>query len=406
MRPTRKAFSLGLGALILFGAGANSQAGWLYVIAAGFVGVVMAGMILPSLSLRNLTAQRVAQPAAMVGESTNVTIQLNNTSRSKKGPLSGKDTFLGSVTPFIVNRLPARATVQITYSIVPDRRGVYEGSPLTVWSGAPFGIARARRIIPAGGALIVHPKWVPVSSFPLLEAASTPNEAIHERPKRGGGMDFYGLREYRSGDSLRQIHWRASARGGKLQVREFEEQIASRLTLIVDAGEKVGAEPVTTFEDSISCAVSLVFYALDTGHPVQIYCDTREGNQRLFEPTRYQALDWFAGLEADGRRGLARIAEDARGDIYRRSTSVLVFPSTRRNSREAVEAVSILQDLSARVVAVMFSAKSYAEDRNPDALDADEEESLASDLFDSRAIVYRVSKEQDLQECLREPSLV
>ncbi|HVF11580.1 MAG TPA: DUF58 domain-containing protein [Actinomycetota bacterium] len=406
MRPTRKAFSISLGALILFGAGANSQAGWLYVIAAGFVGVVMAGMVLPSLSLRNLTAQRVAQPAAMVGEPTEVTMLLRNTSRSKKGPFSGQDAFLGSVTSFIVNRLPARATVPITYSIVPDRRGIYEGAPVTVWSGAPFGIARARRSIAAGGTLIVHPKWIPISSFPLLESASTPNEAIHERPKRGAGMDFYGLREYRSGDSLRRIHWRASARGGKLQVREYEEQIASRLTLIVDAGEKVGSEPITTFEDSISCAVSLVFYALDTGHPVQIYCDTREGNQRLFEPTRYQTLDWFAGLEADGRRGLARIAEDARGDIYRRSTSVLIFPSTRRNRREAVEAVSILQDLSSRVVAVMFSAKSYAEEHNPEALDADEEEGLALDLFDSRAIVYRVSKEQDLQECLREPSLV
>jgi uncharacterized protein (DUF58 family) len=250
--------------------------------------------------------------------------------------------------------------------------------------------------------MIVHPRWVPLRTFRLLEAASTPNEPLHERRRRGAGLDFYGLREYRSGDSLRHVHWPSTARGGRLLVREYEEQLASRIGIVIDAGERVGKEPSTTFEDAVACAASLLVYALESGHPVQLLCDSQEGLRHLLDPARVDALDWLAALEADGRRGLARVAEEAIGEIHRRSTNVLIFPGTRRNAEEAPRAVSILQEQAARVIAVILSAPTY-DAANPSGLRQEEERRLIDQLVGARTIVYQIRRGEGLEQCLSQP---
>lgn len=402
-RPNRKAASLTAAALLLFVVAGNSQAGWVFVLAAAIVGVVVAGAVLPSFSVRRLDVSRRVPSNSRVGDTISIALELRNRSRNSRTLIEGTDTFLAE-TPFLAEQIGAEETVTIDYEVTPARRGVHEGKPVILGTGSPFGIRSSNRRVAVESPIVVHPRWVDISSFPLLESASTPHETLHD-PRRGAGLEFYGIREYRSGDSLRHVHWRSTARTGTLYVREYEEQPASRLGVLIDAGEKIGEEPFTTFEDAVACAASLVIYALEAGHPAQLFCDSRSGTLHLFEPDRLDMLDWLAGLEADGRRGLARVALDAAGEIHRRSTNVLIFPSTQRNFEGAPEAAAILQERSSRVIAVIVSAAGYGSvDRR--VLGPEQEAILAERLATERAVVYRVQKGEDLAQCLREPFLV
>lgn len=277
-------------------------------------------------------------------------------------------------------------------------------------SGFPFGTGIASRMSFVPSPTIIHPRWVDIAGFPLLEAVSTPNEPIHDRRRRGAGMDFYGIREYRSGDSLRHVHWRSVARAGRLLVREYEDQPASRLGILIDTFSTVGMEPETAFEDAVACAASLVVYALQVGHPVQLFGDSARGTLHLFEPGRNDALDWLAGIEADGRRGMTAVAQELAGEIRPRSTNVLIFPSTHRSAEDALRAISVLQSYGTRVMAIVISAASYDDGAASyddgaasGCMTIEQEAAFANDLLATRAMAYRVYKGRDLSECLSEP---
>lgn len=393
--PTRKGVALAAGAVILFMIGANIQAGWLYVLGASLAGVVIAGVILPRSALRRLSFTRAAPSTARVGEEVEVSLRVLGAVR---GPFHGHDSFLGGYG-FLAEGSSDAALETV---VLPSRRGIYSGGRITVVSGFPFGLGKATRTDEVSGDIIVHPHWVDLASLPVLEAASAPNEAFHDRRRRGGGLDFFGIREYRPGDSLRHVHWRSTARGGRLLVREYEEQPAARLALLLHARGPIGEEPNTTFEDAVSCAASFALYALGAGHPVALFSDSAAGMKTLLDPTRAEMLDWLAEVEPSGRQGLLQATEDMAGAVFRRATSALIFPSTKQVAGEAEAAVSFLQSLSARVLAVVLSARTYAP-RNSDALSDRDEEELIEALAARRAIVYRVEKDEELSSCLREP---
>jgi uncharacterized protein (DUF58 family) len=403
-RPTKTAFALGASSLLIFLVGSNIQSGWLYVLGASIAGVVVSGLFIPVAVVRRLDVSRKVPPVGRVGDSVDVVLELVNQTGSTKSGITGRDTFI-SDTPFVIERLAPRSSAAVPYQLRLVRRGIYKQGAVSIESGFPFGVGRVKRQALVSSELIVHPSWTALHGFPLLEAASSPNEPIHDRRRKGSGLEFFGIREHRSGDSLRHVHWRSTARTGRLLVREYEEQPSSRLGVWIDSGPTVGEEPRTAFEDAVSSAASLVLYGLDVGHPAQLFCDTRRGLQHLFEPGRHDTLDWLAGLEAEGRRGLSRLAGDMIGEVHSRSTHVLLFPTTARCVEDVPGAIGILQGSSARVIAVAFSAASYARRKTSDVLSESEEEKFLAQIGSQRVIIYRVTRDRDIGECLRDPFL-
>lgn len=395
-RPTRKAYALGLGALVVFLAGSNVQAGWLYVLGAAMVGVIAAGLVMPAAAVRKVSILRHIPVAARVGDRLLTRLGLGG---SGTRVIAGTDRFM-THTEFSTVKLPA----QFEYELECTRRGIYAGGPVQISSGFPFGMGVASRSIDVPSPVIVHPRWVELGSFPLLEAVSAPSESIHDRRRRGGGLEFYGIREYRSGDSLRHVHWKSAARTGRLLLREYEDEPASRLGVLIDCGQTAGTEPNTAFEDGAAAAASIALYALGVGHPVQLFAETSQVSPHLFEPGRNDALDWLSAIEPSARGGITRVAEAATDHVRPRSTNVLVFPTLKRNAN-VIDAMSSLQALSTRVIAVVISALSHAP-QHPEAMSYEEEEDLTSLMAAHRVTVYRIRGGEDLQSCLSDPLLL
>src|SRR5205814_7019129 len=86
--------------------------------------------------------------------------------------------------------------------------------------------------------------------------------------------EFHGLREFRSGDDPRDIHWRTSARRGRPFVRELEEETGRIVMIVLETGAApVAGDPVRAFEDAVSLAASLAVALLRKGLQVGLKTD-------------------------------------------------------------------------------------------------------------------------------------
>jgi len=104
------------------------------------------------------------------------------------------------------------------------QRGVYEVGPIQISTRFPFGLFRREQRIGESQPLIVYPHIGRISPDWTIQRHSETDDST-QRKKRHSRIsgDFFGVREWGTGDSQRWIHWRSSARHGKIVVRQFEQ---------------------------------------------------------------------------------------------------------------------------------------------------------------------------------------
>lgn len=366
-RPTGKTGTMVLAAALLVVAGTTAQAGWLFVLAAGVLGV-MAGSALVPHRMGHVEITRTHPGRARVGDE--VPVVLGASSNVRVGPLRVFDDHPAfERCAIFVEAVSARRPMRVETSRRASRRGITTGGPVEMVTGAPFGMTRSRRSVEVASPIVVTPRWVELDTFPLLEPASFPTETLHERARTGGGQDYLAVREFRSGDPLRHVHWRSSARAGRLIVREFSEQIRTRI-LIVLTGADHGAPPDSAFETAVSAAASVALYAVATGHPVDLARPGPGGDiDRIGDVDRSAVLTWLAGadpVDADPSDVLA----PSLGRAGRRATVVFVTTIAGAAARGLGAAVGEAQAAGARAIVVAVRSTGWGGADDVAALDA------------------------------------
>ena len=116
--------------------------------------------------------------------------------------------------------------MELVLSIAATRRGLLPIGRLTFWTDYPFGAFRSWSVLNPDSPLLVYPK--PEAHGPPLPTGGRRGEASTPRPH---GEDWQGLREFRAGDPMRVIAWKASAREERLLVKEFTEPRGGEVVL-------------------------------------------------------------------------------------------------------------------------------------------------------------------------------
>jgi uncharacterized protein (DUF58 family) len=115
--------------------------------------------------------------------------------------------------------------------------------------------------------LLVYPALCAVPDHLVFGKRADEGRKQVRSPSRRG--DFYGLREFRPGDDPRDIHWRASARRGRLFLRESEDESSRTVAIVLeDLVEGDGEAADTAFEGAVSMAASLAVQLLRRGFHV------------------------------------------------------------------------------------------------------------------------------------------
>jgi uncharacterized protein (DUF58 family) len=171
------------------------------------------------------------------------------------------------------------------------------------------------------------------------------------------------MREYRPGDDLRRIVWRATARTGKVMVREAEQGITDRITMIIDTDRgshsRDGEGLSESFETGIRAAASLGVRHLREGYEVR--CETNGGP--LTRPLRGAGsqlllLDGLARLELS-REPLSAVIRRLLGSNQRDAHNILITP--RLGASEAAQLKLLLdKGLSILVVALLWDDENAA----------------------------------------------
>ncbi len=157
-------------------------------------------------------------------------------------------------------------------------RGYYPLGPLSVISGDIFGLYPRDIVQPGNEHLIVYPRTYPLSELGVpslsLLGDSRSELRVFDDPSR-----LIGVREYEPGDSLRRIHWKASARSGALQVKLFEFTADLKATIFLGADTFVG-RPKDEFELGISTAASVARHLVERDMQVGLYVNTKQADSR------------------------------------------------------------------------------------------------------------------------------
>jgi len=168
--------------------------------------------------------------------------------------------------------LSAGKTTELNYKF-NAARGVYSWKTIHANAGDPFGLFDLECDIPASGEILVRP--APMQIRPLKLKPRFTLHASGPIPARlaGSGTDFWGIREYRPGDSLRRLNWRLAARyPRKLFTNEYEREEIGEFGLILDARKLTTADIMeeALFEHSVCAAASLSENFLKNGNRVSL----------------------------------------------------------------------------------------------------------------------------------------
>ena len=145
----------------------------------------------------------------------------------------------------------ARVTVEMT----PLRRGIIRLDDLRVLLPDPFGLyQRCRKVKAAHSTLTILPRRYPLPPIELPGGAAFKISGEANTNAIGNSGEFVGLRDYRPGDPLRQIHWKSWAKTGRPIVKELEDTFYPRYGLIVDTLSCDRTDQ--QFEEVISVAAS------------------------------------------------------------------------------------------------------------------------------------------------------
>ncbi len=300
------------------------------LIAYGLLALLAFGFVLARRRLRMEGERSGLYSRAQQGDRLNVEVILRAQRSVSTFILEERvPEKLGRPVRVPIARLPAGAAVSHKYSLRCARRGVYDIGPLVAITSDPLGLTQRENEVAGKFELLVHPRIEEVSDRPLTRQFEDPPIRPPVSKPFPTGFEFYGMREYKPGDDLRRIVWRASARMGKLMVREAEQGITDRITIILDTDRGTHSrdgEYSESFETGISAAASLAARHLRDGYELRL-----EGNKGpIARPTRGQGgvlpvLDSLTRAEMS-REPLSNAIKRLLGNSQRDAHNILITP--------------------------------------------------------------------------------
>lgn len=152
--------------------------------------------------------------------------------------------------------LAAGASCSVALELSPRRRGQYELHGFRVETAFPFGLVFASRAQEARTKLLVYPKFSPLERLELPQSRRYQPGGVAFVASRGESVEYIGNRDYREGDQVRDIDWRATARLSRPIVREFREEYFLRAAVVLDTHVPQPKPPACAdFERAVSlCA--------------------------------------------------------------------------------------------------------------------------------------------------------
>jgi hypothetical protein len=340
--------------------------GWVEWLVAGSISLLLLIAAVPFLfGARSYDADlSLTHERIVAGDGLDGAIVVRN--HGKRTALPGRiDIPVGDgLVEFGIPLLRPGHTVDQPLEIPGLRRGVVTVGPATTVRSDPIGLLRREHAFEDVHDVFVHPKTtaLPTTSAGLIrDLEGSPTRRLVD-----ADMSFHAIREYAPGDSQRQIHWKSTAKTGRLMVRQYEESRRSRMAVVLGVADDEYLD-ADEFELAVSCAASLGLRAVRDARDVSIVVGSEiprvvKGRLRAIRHLPSDAprpmLDAFSGVsQLENTMPIADVCRLTAESGERISVAVVIVGSKVPLIRLQQAAIGFPAD--AAVIAVMCDERAH-----------------------------------------------
>jgi uncharacterized protein (DUF58 family) len=365
--------------------------------------VIGGSYVVTRLGLSDLEAgYAVSQLNGHVGDRIRVTYTLRNTSRVPKPWLEVHNpTTLPGGLPGRAIPLGPRAERSWLVRAPLIRRGHFRIEPLQIRTGDPFGFFEASASVGQGVTVVVYPRIEPIPLWRLPAANVEGSQSAPERTLQTTPLATT-VRPWAPGDSFNRIHWRATARHGEIQVKEFElEQTADAwIILDLDRAPQAGRGDESTVEAAVRVAAAIADKAIlenravgltVNAHRMGVLPADRGSRQHL------KIMQLLAAVDGDGSTPLVETLVTTASRLRRGMTAIVVTPSL---DPTWIRPIAALRGRGIATVVVAVDAAAF------DRVDRAERKRLGEEVeVDPTADELRAQRSRALRHALAEYEL-
>lgn len=284
------AFAILLGALQALGRGPTARLDGLFW---ALIGVIAALGLLDAFWLWRLPSPRVQRhlPGSLaLGRWSEVRVELEHEfqrnvpltlfDHGPQGP--GNRCELEYLPQNIILRPHRKA--QLTYRLRPTSRGHFTFERIEIQLRSPLRLWLSRRYLEIFNSARVYPDFARLHNGQLLAVDNWLSQiGVRQRQRRGLGLEFNQLREFREGDSLRQIDWKATARQRTPIAREYQDERDQQIVFLLDCGRRMRSQDgeLTHFDHALNACLLLGYVALRQGDAVGVSTFAAEQDRHL-----------------------------------------------------------------------------------------------------------------------------
>ena len=278
-----------------------------FVMAGAFLALLVLGVSWPWLCMKGLNCElKFEESRSSEDESTSVILEVTNRFPFPAFGLMVQGQFLqdlnhkDDIVAVALKRLSGWSVSRYQWTLRPKRRGVMPTENPELVTGFPFGLYQIPKPVNVVGNTIVWPKCEDIETSVETVGHQFAIEATANQ-QAGNDGDTIGARDYRYGDSIRNIHWSHTARHGRLIIRERQSSTQTPIRVVMDLtrAHQTGAGSQSSYENVIrmaasvcsemhrhQCQIELICLGLDQSFPA------KSSNHRGIKPL----LDFLAML--------------------------------------------------------------------------------------------------------------
>lgn len=317
-------------------------------------------------AVRTLEIERKIPKFAVATQPLDIAVNLRNTGHQTRFGLMGFDlhsrlTPGQDYSPLAFLEAAPDEDIESLYRITPPKRGQYRIGPFYLYGGDPFGFYKSWNKFERYTDVLVLPCPVGYKLGRPRSLSRISREELDTVAVVGQSMEFLGVREYSPGEPPKHIHWRTSARLGKLISRQYEKNVTASISilLLADDGMTVGTPIDNPLEYSITLIASMAYATIR--EPYRFHYLALLGERHEHHdgggPRFYQEL----AIRLAKLGGVARIDwQRARRQIVNhlpRNSSLVVFVSEMTSATR--EELNRLSDNFRQITVVTFDRASF-----------------------------------------------
>jgi len=290
-----------LAALLVAGAAAYSGNNLIYLVLSAMLGALLVSGFVSKLALAGLHLRLALPDHIFARQPVLARISVRNLKRwipsfsvrlsagkgRRKGESRGLDMEV-AYFPVLAPGADVSAAIEASFA----RRGRYRDEGVLLETRFPFGFSVRRTRLNLSEPVVVYPA---VDSSPESERIVAELERWGQGRAPGDSHDLYRVRPSTDGDEARMIHWKASARGAGLWVREFSREDHLRVRLAFDRRVPPNAPP-ELFEERVALCAAVVWKLFELGSEITLTSDEITLGCRPHSPEVYELMRYLGAV--------------------------------------------------------------------------------------------------------------